>query len=921
MRSTRSPRRPSALLDALSFSQDVRGLVEALQRERVAPRRRDPGLVSHPFGFVREVASRRLTIAEYYRSLASTPGPEGWQDRLAALRTLVFLAWHAKTLSMPLNTARVQVALMKTCLGQADDRRAQLERMSDFALASYGSVPVIRRLLGELGLVEVPETGRTLAEMDLGWDDHVHDALTEGHKTPSQLVLDAFIRGISRLTVVYYDLEDPRIHREVLQAAEILGIRAEVGVEFSVGPRLDRVNFLYIPAGADRAEDLEAGLAAHAGDLASFHAGLQVNAERRQAVIHDVLNRFNEAGLRELNASYADHPFLQVPLLRWPDLEAMLQGGRPSRIHLGALLWERILPILHKRVLYHKNQLRAAEDVAGHGRASWEVDRLRERYQAVRRAYETCTPSSLQERYLPSSHQVDYDSAFPDLGTVLEPLSRCGGRIVFIHPLSRGLERATSVLVEGSAWITDLEVFNMADAAVRDPEDLRLLATFTGHLQAGRSEKAARLLSDAGLPLPEGLEAACRAHAGRLAARCGTDYVGRKERVPGMGFLRVHRGDPILARSRFLARHARLPDAVAARFAPPDDGTFTGVCALSPPVQARTNRVGDEHDRARIPPIRAWRYLHPTLKSAAKALVGFVTASLVLGPAYGFLWLAITGSRNILVDLVASAGGAVRAWRWKAVDRDNLANSLFWTGFSVPILAAVQYGFDAGWPHIGVRSGVWEAVCRFCCIALANGLYIHTHNRLRGFDRTVARANFFRTVMSWPLATAGSFGLDLLAVPAIVQAKFWSDVVAGVVEGLGKSRQRRRLSQRTYQELFRSLLKGDPLARLAARTDILFVWALRPGGRQALRTLLTARTPPPAVLAAPDAKIEEIRQAREALDREFADAGSLAALTGLVLQHYDGSDAVVLSERLATWHDAFVRFLRRLPAGSPTMRA
>ncbi len=921
MRSPRSPRRLAALLDALSFSQGVRDLVDALQRELVAPSRPGPQLVSHPFGFVREVASRRLTIAEHYLRLASTPGPEGWQDRIAALRNLAFLAWHAKTLSLPLNTARVQVALMKACLEQRDDRRAQLERMSDFALASYGSVPVIRRLLAELSLIEVPETGRPLAELDLGWDDHVHDALTEGHKTPSQLVLDAFIRGISRLTVVYYDLDDPRIHREVLGAAEILGIRAEVGVEFSVGRSLDRVNFLYIPPGADRLEELEAFQAGHGADLGAFQAGLRVNAERRSAVIHEVLDRFNEAGLKELNASYADHPYLQVAPLRWVDLEGMLHGGKPSRLHLGSLLWDRILPVLHKRVLYHKNQLRAAEDVAGHarGRASWEVERLRARYQEVRRAYEACTPSALQERYLPSSGQVDYDSAFPDLASALAPLSRCGGRIVLIHPLSRGLERAASVLLEGSAWITDVEVFNMADAAVRDPEDLRLLAEFTGHLQAGRAQEAARLFADAGMAVPPDLEAACaRYGGGRLGARCGTDYVGRKDRVPGIGFLRLERDDPGLVRSRFLTRHATLPEAVAARFARPGDRAFQGVCALSPPVQARPNRVGDEHDHVRISPFRTWRYLNPTIKSLLKLAVGFVPASLVLGPAYALLWFAITGARNVVVDLAASTGGAVRAWRWKAVDRDNLANSLFWTGFSVPILGAVQAGFDLVWPRTGL-GGVLEPLARFCLIALANGLYIHTHNRLRGFDPKVARANFFRTVLSWPLAAAGSYGLDLLAIPAIVQAKFWSDVVAGVVEGTGKSRQRRHLSQRTFRELFRSLLRDEPHTRLAARADILIVWALRPGGRQALRALLAGGVArrSPATPQEPAIDRGEMLRVREILLRDFTHAGSLAALTGLVLQYHAGGDAVILCDRLASWHDAFVHALRRLPALGP----
>ena len=47
----------------------------------------------------------------------------------------------------------------------------------------------------------------------MGWDFHVHDNTSYGRKTPIQLIIDAFIKGISEITVVYTNLE----HEEAIK--------------------------------------------------------------------------------------------------------------------------------------------------------------------------------------------------------------------------------------------------------------------------------------------------------------------------------------------------------------------------------------------------------------------------------------------------------------------------------------------------------------------------------------------------------------------------------------------------------------------------------------------------------------------------------------------------------------------------------
>ena len=906
-------------VDTLSFNSSVRELVERLNREMEAPHKLPQRLVSHPQGFAREISKRRLTIAERYLEIATLTEPGDWQQRLDALDSLVNLAMHAKTLSMPLNTARLQIALMKRCVESRRDRRRQLELMSNFALASHGQTPVIRRLLRDLDMVEVAEDGRQLREVGPGWDDHVHDAFTEGHETPCQLVLDAFIKGIARITVVYYDLVDPRLVEETIRAGEILGIDAEVGVEFSVGAAHQRVSFVYIPPDAGSVLGLRAFLAENHERLAPFLAGLAHNAESRRQVIRSLLDTFNAVHLRTFNAAFPDQPFLQLAPLRPEALEALMPTGQASRLHLGQLLWSSMQPVMHKRVLFLKNQLQAALDAGrGHKRSSWEVEQLRSRYRELREEYRLASPARLQEQYLHSRENRDYASAFATIEDVLPLLSACGGRLAFIHPLSKGLQRAVDVLIRGHRWLTGIEVFNMADAAVRSPETVQRLGRVVEFLNAGDAVSATRLLEDRGVHCadPEAIERACAWYADHpLRPRCGSDYVGGNERVPGMGFSTNVQLSKLNLGMLRANRHASLGGAIGRLLSERksrEEGLRDAelVYLLSAPATARINLVGDEAAGETVGLRGLWRHLNLGLKSLLKLGVGLVPATLMVGPGYALLWLGITGFRNILVDLISSAGLSLRAWRFSLVDKNNLANSLLWTGFSVPILAAAKHGFDLGWPLLSDERGFIYVLAKFWVIALANGLYIASHNKVRGFDTKVIRGNFFRTVLSWPLATVGSYGLNLLGIPAIVQAKIWSDVVAGVIEGSGKYLQRTRRTRQWMLEILLRLGNDDPTERQVARADLLVVWGQRHQGRRVLASILRGRVGRQKGQEHWDLATEDdIATARDTLIRDFSAEDSMARLTAVVLAHYDGEESAALVSLIARHHQPFRRWL------------
>ena len=283
-----------------------------------------------------------------------------------------------------------------------------------------------------------------------------------------------------------------------------------------------------------------------------------------------------------------------------------------------------------------------------------------------------------------------------------------------------------------------------------------------------------------------------------------------------------------------------------------------------------------------------------------------------VGPYYALLWLGITATRNIMADLIAASGFDVRMWSADNVNRTNLANSLFWTGFSVPVLGWAMAGFQWLWALLGAGTGFVEAVSMFLVLSVTNGLYISVHNRLRGFDRTVIRANFFRSVLARPLATLGSYGLGPMGVPSIVQTKIWSDVVAGFIEGTSKFVMRLRLRQRDFLEMFARLKTTDREIRYLAMADILFVWAKRDRGASALGSLLSGKgvlPPKTAVRMAIPLDQALVRDTYLVLKDHFTSDGHVEALTAAVLSHYSGDEATVLTGFIGEHHDAFAQWL------------
>ncbi|NLJ46499.1 MAG: hypothetical protein GX430_08055 [Treponema sp.] len=813
------------LVNALSFSSELYKLRRELNARIDAPAAIDPGPRSHPLGVSRWFKKRRISIAEAYITVVNDLESKHSRARLRALRMLVEVSFHAKTLDLPLNTARVQLGLIKEAIKQKDDRRRQLELLQDFSVSSHGQQSVIRKLLDELNVVEIPETDSRLKNLDAGWDDHVHDTATSGRKNPTQLLIDAFIKGISELTIAYGSIDSIDLMKEALDAGRILGIRVKPALEFSILVHEHRFHFLAALPRFKNGRDAARWFKQRSRDFRDILDGLRKNQENRVEAVRALLRHFNASGLEELNAGWPENDLYVLPKLKFGDLTDSIPKTSLNRMHLGEYLYSRYKPILFNRVMLTKmHREKARIGLRRKLLSDWEFRIVDDRYARIREEYRKLNPESLRKQYFTNPEIGDYQTIFTDLRKIHSILSEAGCTLRILHPLEHGYDAARRLLESCRGIIDEVEIFNMQDSLNRDPEENLRLARLVNELNV-RSAAAGKA---------------------PFVPVCGSDSTGRTPTVPGMGFIREDRITGS-RRKRFAKRHIALPPLVSAMIQARGLPVSESEAAEAPRILSlgkmsggRLNRIGDETDAEAsfIPPARAWRYLNPGLLNLLHTTIGFLVAQRFVGAFYAGLWLFITGFRNSIADLVASRGARMRAWSLKGVNFDNVARSLFWTGFSVPIMAFVKSRFDALWPF--AAEGLLFDAAKFFFIAFANGLYLAAHNTLRGFDRKVVRANFFRSVLAWPLATAFVPLGAALGIPSIVHSKIWSDVVAGFIEGGSKYLKTLGLRQRDIREILPRLIEGDREERFTALLDLLFLYRQEPRTETSLKALLVS---------------------------------------------------------------------------------
>lgn len=843
-----------ALVDRLSFSGELYKLRRELNARIDQPETIEPDPRSHPLGVARWFKTRHISIAETYLMVLRDLDSRHSRSRLHALRMMVDASLHSQAIDMPLNTARVQMALIKEAVKNRDDRRRQLELLHDFSASTYGQSQVIRRLLDRLNLLELPEDGRLLKEIGAGWDFHVHDTATSGRKNPTQLLIDAFIKGMGEITIAYNGVSAIDMMEEAVDAGRVVGIKVNVGIEIGLDFEGERFHFMALLPETRRGDDVTLFFARNRKVLRPLLSGLEEDQEGRVAAIRRLLAAFNEGPLLELNEGFPDKRAYRIPRLRMKDLAAIVPPENANRAHLGEFLWQYYRPVMFNRVLYLKALRGKAQRDRRLGLISdWDCGIIESRYARTRAEFRTMNPETLRRRYFPDPAEAEHASAFDNLARLRRILSHAGCELKILMPLEHGWSRAARILEAGRGLIDQVEVYNIHDSVKRDPDEIVRLCRLVAELNA------------------RGVHDGLRPYV----PVCGSDSTGRSPDIPGMGFVKA---DSLMGkyRARYLKRHITLPRVASNLILAADRGIdldAVGPAARDTPLilcmgkvsEGIENRLGDEEDgsAARVSPGRAMRYLNPALVGFLISAIGFLVAYSYIGLGYACLWFGITALRVSMADLVAFRGTRVRQWSLKTVNWSNVAQALFWTGVSVPVLGYTKTEFDALWPF--AATGLLYTASKFFLVSFVNGIYLVAHNKLRGFDKTVIRANFFRNIISWPFATAFAPIGEILSVPIIVQSKIWSDVVAGFIEGSNKYFRTLRLRRRDVEEMVPRIVEGKKEDRAIAVLDLLYLFREEPRTRNSLRSTLKPRTPMLAAIRHPEAALR--REASPRLDR------------------------------------------------------
>ncbi|MDO5537779.1 MAG: hypothetical protein Q4F72_09670, partial [Desulfovibrionaceae bacterium] len=383
-----------------SKDADILRLVNRVLEGRAKPQESaiDPHL--HPHG-IKElvdspVARMAYAVVNLLRNLEA--GRTQARDRLLGLGILYNEVINSAHTSFCRNTARVLMQIMKDIVRAHGDEKRQLTLAHDFRAAAQGTPRIVRRLLKRYNLPEMSEEWNQLA-----FDDHVYDMNTKGRKSPTHLIMDAWIKGLRRLTIIYDNCVDREVVQEVLSAASIVGITVRIGVEFKVPFRGRFVSFLWAPRGFASDQDFLNFLQSPKMNVLAAR-GQEVVAYKRDIVLGS-LRVWNE-GLREARAAELG---IDIAPVRVEDFLNYVGRGHVSRERLAEYVYTLILPDVQARL-----------DELALRRESLDEAETRQRDQLRR----LCADTIQDEWFSPELHPELPHIALPDdLGKMPELLA------------------------------------------------------------------------------------------------------------------------------------------------------------------------------------------------------------------------------------------------------------------------------------------------------------------------------------------------------------------------------------------------------------------------------------------------------------------------------------------------------------------
>ncbi len=541
-------------MTASSFFFDQQDHELLLMVNRILERDRHKGRESlffaaelHPHGIKELAVSRELRIAYAVINLLESLEAGEVADRILALRTLHEEVLYTAASSFRRNTARVLIQIMKDLVRAHGFPERQIMLARDFREAASGKRRIVRAMLRRYHLLEMPE------EWDqLTFDNHVHDANTKGRKTPTHLIMDAWIKGIRSLTVIYYNFVETRAVQELMQAAEVMGVNIRVGVEFKTRFRNRHVEFIWEPI------DM--------GDFRAIQTIMdepnikQLMDDGRSASAYEaryvfaMLQRYNEAHRHDIGNLFG----IRLEEISEKDFIAFVAAGQPSLLHLAELAYKRMLPAMEARIpaLREQHALSASEEE-------------KKALEALVKRMHGLHPEEIMETWFtPERNPQLPDPGVPATGEdvpeflhitpagLMKRLAAARRRSRVTLTLS-GLkpEDALELLYDCEGSITHLELFNLKDYNAGRMQHCKEINALQFAINQGSAVALKRqirgIIRDYGCSLAPDAEERCQrlteilrnipklqSYYTRvpLKTRVGSDSTSRSHRLFGMGF-------------------------------------------------------------------------------------------------------------------------------------------------------------------------------------------------------------------------------------------------------------------------------------------------------------------------------------------------------------------------------------------------
>ncbi|MBU4132171.1 MAG: hypothetical protein KKF12_15260 [Proteobacteria bacterium] len=770
----------------------------------------------HPLGIKELAESKGLRTAYAIANLLESMERGAIENRLQALAALKDEVLNTAGGSMPKNTARILLQIMKELVRAKGNDSLQLQLAHTFRMAAFGKPRVVRKLLKYYHLLEMPEEWNQIS-----FDDHVHDANTSGRKSPTHLIMDAWIKGIRRLRVIYYHCIEPRFAAELIEAARIMEIDLRIGIEFWARYRDRFISFIWVSRGLPDAEAFLCFLAEP--HVAHFMEQGKIVLKYQEKYVLDLLNAFNGQYLDDMCQNFD----IELPRLCPEKFLKFASPGLPSIPHLGEYIHSLAVTGMKFRIeaLNQSFGLADAKD-------QQEIQNLVERMNRF-------TTQDVMATYLSPAQYPDIlhpftisnDPNVPDrLKLSFQELFQKIGQLHHDFRITLKLgdlkpEDVLEILYEGNGQITRLEIINLKDFIAGKTAHLLSVnelqeAINTGSLlklkrvvrqikvsieQAGYADQSDRMKKLSNILYD--IDALKNMYMIRpLKSRIGSDSTGKSHQAYGMGFglvdtlssramneIRNNIGNRMIlpASINVSQRMTSFPATEISRgfkwmmnafkWLPGLDQIMPlkkkewvfesfsldmksrgNIVTLGGIQKNNRNGLGLEVSIAeKSTQKKSWKNLNTKFKNCLKILIGFIPAFICFSLtkdwwflAYfgAFIWFGITGFRVILQSVLGGGG----------INRSSLLKWNDYVSWERLTDALLYTGFSVPLLDYVVKTLLLERtfgitvtsspLILYSVMGLANGMYLSSHNAFRGLPKGMITGNFFRSILAIPVA-------------------------------------------------------------------------------------------------------------------------------------------------------------------------